>query len=366
MIRQKNRVPASALEPELANAAIRALRGSYEDLNTVLFGGALKAPSFALGGSRSRLGCWDPWLRTIEISEPLLLERGWSAAIGVLEHEMAHQFVHEQLGGEHEPPHGPLFRKVCEERGIDARAAGEPASGGAAHPVLDRIRKLLSLAQSPNPHEAQSAARMAQRLMLRHNIDQLGAERSDGYTSRRLGRSTGRTTEAERLLGSILQDHFFVDVIWVHSYRPADGVHGRIMEVCGRRENVEIADYVFSFVTGTADRLWHEHRSRNRIRGNANRRAYLAGVMAGFRDQLAQQKQSQVEQGLVWLGDPDLDRYFERRHPRISTRSHFEGGHDATREHGRRAGRSIVLQHGVESSAQTGARRQLGSGSARG
>jgi len=359
------RGPSSALEPDLANATIRALRGSYAELNATLFGGALKPPSFGLGRSRSRLGCWDPRLRTIEISEPLLLERGWSAAIAVLEHEMAHQFVHEQLGGD-EPAHGPLFRKVCEERGIDARAAAEPESSGASHPVLDRIRKLLSLAQSANPHEAQSAARTAQRLMLRHNIDQLGTERCDGYASRRLGRTTGRTTEAERLLGTILQDHFFVDVIWVHGYRPADGMHGRVMEVCGRRENVEIADYVFNFVTGTADRLWREHKRGNGIQGNADRRTYLAGVMAGFRDQLDQQKERQVEHGLVWLGDPDLDRYFERRHPLVSTQSFFEGVHDATREHGRRDGLSIVLHRGVESSAQTGARRQLGAGSRRG
>jgi len=359
-----NRRPFSALEPDLANATIRALRGSYDELNATLFGGALKPPSFGLGRSRSRLGCWDPELRAIEISEPLLLERGWSAAIAVLEHEMAHQFVHERLGGD-ERAHGPLFQKVCEERGIDARAAGEPEGGGASHPVLDRIRKLLALAQSANPHEAQSAARTAQRLMLRYNIDQLGAERSDGYTSRRLGRTTGRTTEAERLLGTILQDHFFVDVVWVHGYRPTDGVHGRVMEVCGRHENVEIADYVFHFVTATADRLWNEHKGRNGIRGNGGRRAYLAGVMAGFRDQLDQQREQQTERGLVWRGDPDLDRYFARRHPLVSTRGFFEGAHDATREHGRRDGRSIVLHRGVESSARTGTPRQLSAGSRR-
>jgi hypothetical protein len=354
-----------ALAPELANATLRALRDSYDELNTARFGGALKAPSFALGRSHSRLGCWDPRFRTIEISEPLLLERGWCAAIAVLEHEMAHQFVHEQLGGESEPAHGPLFRKVCEERGIDARAAADPEDDGAAHPVLERIRKLLSLAQSPNPYEAQSAARMAQRLMLRHNIDQLGADRGDGYASRQLGRITGRTTEAERLIGAILQDHFFVDVIWVHGYRPSDGVHGRVMEVCGRRENVEIAEYVFHFVSATAERLWRDHKRCHGIRGNGNRRTYLAGVMAGFRDQLDQQQESQTERGLVWQGDPGLDRYFARRHPRISSQSYFEGGPDKAREHGRRAGRSIVLHRGVESPARTGARRQLGAGSRR-
>jgi len=304
-------------------------------------------------------------LRSIEISTPLLLERGWGAAVEVLKHEMAHQFVHEQLGGTDEPSHGPLFRKVCGDRGIDSRAAGDPLDSGAEHPVLDRIRKLLSLAKSSNEHEAQSATRIAQRLMLQHNIDQLSVERRDGYSSRQLGRTTGRTSEAERLLGTILQDHFFVDVVWVHGFRPQDGVHGRVMEVCGRPENVDLADYVYDFLNGTANRLWEEHRAASGIRNHRDRRAYLAGVMTGFRDQLDQQKVRQVETGLVWLGDPELTRYFRRRHPSVSTRKYFEGGGEPAREDGRRAGRTIVLHRGVEGSAQKGPRKQLAVGSRR-
>jgi hypothetical protein len=354
------------LDGDLANATIRALRGAWGELSWSLFGDVLKAPTFVLGRSRTQLGRWDPRLRSIEISEPLLLEQGWGAAIEVLKHEMAHQFVHEQLGAYDEPSHGPLFRKICEERGIDARAAGDPSDAGAGHPVLDKIRKLLSLAQSPNEHEAQSAARVAQRLMLEHNIAQLDVERSDGFTSRQLGRTTGRTTEAERQLGTILQDHFFVDVIWVHAYRPLDGIHGRVMEVCGRRENVELADYVHDFITRTAERLWKEHKAARGIRKDRDRQAYLAGVMAGFRDQLDQQKTRQVEKGLVWLGDPELAAYFRRRHPSVSTRSYYERGSNPAREHGREAGRSIVLHRGVESAKQGGAPRQLGSGRRRG
>jgi hypothetical protein len=362
---QRDEQQGATLDRKLANATIRALRGSYDELNRSLFDGALKAPTFSLRRSRSELGRWVPELRSIEISEPLLLEQGWGAAIEVLKHEMAHQFVYECLGGNDEPSHGALFRKICDDRGIDARAAGDPSGGDGEHPILGRIRKLLSLAQSPNEHEAQSAARVAQRLMLRHNVDQLGIERRDGYTSRQLGRTTGRTTEAERVLGTILQDHFFVDVIWVYGYRPLDAVHGRVMEVCGRRENVELAHYVYDFVSRTAERLWEQHRAAEGIRGNHDRRAYIAGVMTGFRDQLDQQKQHQVASGLVWRGDPGLASYFERRHPSVSTRSYYERQSDPAREHGRRAGRAIVLHRGVESERQARTVRQLGAGQRR-
>ena len=43
-------------------------------------------PSLFLGRSRVQLGRWDPALRSIEVSEPLLLEQGWGAAVEVLTH----------------------------------------------------------------------------------------------------------------------------------------------------------------------------------------------------------------------------------------------------------------------------------------
>jgi hypothetical protein len=348
-----------ALERDLATATLRALRESYRELNQNLFGGVLRTPAIGLGRSPSQLGLWNQTLRSIEISEALLLQRGWGAAIEVLKHEMTHQFVHDaDLGGD-EPPHGPTFRKVCRDRGIDARASGDPSNESPDHPILGRVRKLLSLAQSSNEHEAQSAARIAQRLMLRHNIDQLSVERGDGYTSRQLGRTTGRTTEAERILGTILQEHFFVDVIWVYGFRPLDGKHGRVMEACGRSENVDLADYVHDFVTRTAERLWKEHRVAEDVRNNRDRRAFLAGVMTGFRDQLDKQKVRQVGSGLIWLGDPELRSFFARRHPSISVRSYYEQGSNPAREDGRRAGREIVLHRGIDSSRQGSAAKQL-------
>jgi len=337
------------LAGELAAATLRVLRETHAELNYTLFGDLLRAPSFSLGDSKVRLGSWDPALRTLEISEPLLLERGWGAAIEVLKHEMAHQFVHEQMPGLAEGSHGPTFRRVCQERGIDARAAGDPADRPDAgeHPVLARVRKLLSLAQSANEHEAQSAASIAQRLMLRHNIDQVSADRSDGYAHRQLGRTTARTSEAERLLGSILQEHFFVDVIWVFGFRPEDGKKGRVMEVCGRRENVALAEYVHAFLSSTAARLWEEHRAAEGIRHQRDRRAFLAGVMAGFFDKLASEKKQQAGRGLVWRGDPALSEFFKRRHPSFSMRAHYESADSDARKHGRRAGRQIVLHRGI-------------------
>ena len=50
----------------------------------------------------------------------------------------------------------------------------------------------------------------------------------------------------------ILSEHFFVETIWVPVWRPLEGKRGQVIEVCGTRANVEIADYVHDFLTRPA------------------------------------------------------------------------------------------------------------------
>src|SRR5689334_9966036 len=111
-----------SLHVELERAALRAARATFEMLNGSLFRFRLRTPSFELIDSAERLGRWVPVRRALELSRRLLVEHGWGVLEEVLKHEMAHQYVDEVLGVRDEPAHGPAFRQVCEERGIDARA----------------------------------------------------------------------------------------------------------------------------------------------------------------------------------------------------------------------------------------------------
>lgn len=335
------------LTAELETAALRAIANAYADLNATFFSRKLRRPQIELTDSATRLGAWVRSHRRLQISRKLLVAHGWGTVIEVLKHEMAHQFVDEVLGLALESAHGPSFRRVCEERGFDARAFGVPTPGEAtAAPVLDRIAKLLALAGSPNEHEAQAAMNAAQRLMLKYNIDE--ASRSDRVTSfRHLGNPSGRISEAERILATILSEHFFVDAIWVPVWRSLEGRRGSILEICGRLENLDMAEYVYAFLTRTAARLWEEHKRANGVRGNQARRPYLAGVMSGFRSKLADQAEQNVEEGLVWVGDAEVERYFKQRHPRVRWTHHVSTRESAAHRQGAEAGRRIVLHRGV-------------------
>ncbi len=325
---------------------VRELVIEWRRINVAYFKDALKAPVLAMTPSQTQLGRWHGATRTLEISRPLVLAHPWGAVVEVLKHEMAHQYVDEVLRVEDETAHGNAFREVCARWGIDARAAGVPTASeddGRAR-VIERVARLLALAESPNVHEAEAAMAAAQRLMLKYNVALQTSGGARNYGFRHLGEPSGRVGEAERVLASILAKHFFVEVIWVPVYRPLEGKRGSVLEICGSPENLEMAEYAHAFLRHTASELWDEHKKKTRETSNRERRTFLAGVMAGFADKLARQAKTATEEGLVWLKDADLGHFYRARHPHIRNVRYGGQRRSPAFASGKEAGQSIVLR----------------------
>ncbi|MBX3231113.1 MAG: SprT-like domain-containing protein [Labilithrix sp.] len=341
---------AAALE----NALLREIREQYKLLALTYFKGGLAIPQLELVPTRHRLGRWVPGTRTIELSRHLVMTEPWGVVVEVLKHEMAHQYVYEVLGEREETPHGPRFRAVCERLGIDGAAAGMPSDAAssaskAEHAkVAERIARLLALAESPNVNEAEAAMAAAQRLLLKHNLELRSLRAAQGYVWKHLGAPTGRTTEAERVLSLLLGKHFFVEAIWVSVYRQDVGKRGSILEICGSEDNVEIAEYVHGYLIATAERLWREHKVAHGVRGDRDRRTFLAGVMSGMSDKLAREAKKSADAGLVWIADGDLQRWFRQRHPHVRHVRYAGQRRSDAYTHGKDAGSKIVIHRGVK------------------
>jgi hypothetical protein len=347
------------ISAELERALLLEVREQYRQLSLAHFKGNLKLPSFELVASRSHLGRWLAKTRTIELSRPLVLEQPWGIVVEVLKHEMAHQYVSEVLGETTETAHGPRFRAVCEKLGIDPAATGMPAprdgapSGAAERgKIAERIARLLALAESPNVHEAEAAMAAAQRLLLKHNLELREARTRQGYAFSHLGRPTGRTTEADRVLSLLLGKYFFVETIWVPVYRPREGKRGTVLEICGTPENLEIAEYVHGYLRETSERLWREHKAKHDIRSNRERRTFLAGVMSGMSEKLGREAKKSESAGLVWIADGDLVGYFRARHPHVRHVRYAGQRRTETYAHGREAGKKIVIHKGMKEDAR--------------
>jgi hypothetical protein len=346
-------------QAELDRALVHHLVEAWHDLNALHFRRQMVQPSIELSDTASRLGQWRPDVRVIEMSRKLAYAQPWGVVIEVLKHEMAHQFVEEvmQLVG---AGHGPVFADLCARLGIDGRAAGMPASTTEVDDeetrVLRRIAKLLALGESSNAHEAEAAMAEAQRLMLKHNVERVGRA---GYGFRHIGRVTGRTTELERQLGNLLSEYFFVEAIWVPVWRAAEGKRGSVLEICGSPANLDMAEHVYAFLLGTAERLWLAYKKARGLSKSAARRSFEVGVIAGFRDKLSGERKRHRSEGLVWVGDADLSRYLRRRHPRIRWTHGAGAQHGEAHGDGRAAGRDIVLSRPIHT--RGGGGRLLGS-----
>lgn len=351
------------LSRELEVLLVRELSNEWARLNWAHFGRRLRTPVVSLVDATSVLARWVRETRALEFSKKYVLERPWGEVVEVLKHEMAHQYCDEWLRVTDESPHGPTFQRVCDSLGIDARAAGAPVvADPAADRVLDRIRKLLSLAASDNQHEAETAMRAARKLMLEHNVEELEARRVRGYVHAHLGEPTGRRADHERYLARILSDHFFVEAIVVGVYRPREGKSGSVLEVLGTETNVAMASYVYDFLRNAAARLWKAHKTRTGIRSDRERLSFYSGVMRGFLDKLEAERKANDATGLVWAGDPKLDGHFRKRHPRIRTVTTSGRAHAEGYASGREAGRDLVLHKPVTSGTGDGEPRRIGSG----
>ncbi|MEM7234580.1 MAG: DUF2786 domain-containing protein [Planctomycetota bacterium] len=349
------------------------LRWHFDLYNDQYLASKLRPPLFRIGGSQRRLGQWNPASRTIDISEHHILSHSWETVLDTLRHEMAHQYVDEVLRLSHAPPHGEPFQRACQLLRCEHAAT---ASSGKLESLKDsnderdknlkRIKEILALAGSPNEHEAASAMRMAHKYLLKYNLDIAQVEReSMGYKTRYLGRSSARVQEYQYTLSSILQDHFFVLPIWTYSYDAQRNLAGRILQISGTEENLEMAEYVHNYVIHHIDSLWEAKRrapQKPTRKKKGTKLQYFAGLLRGFQEKLLdEERHLREEHGLVWMGDPELKNYFRNLHPR--TRSVYTSGvaRNASFHDGVREGRKIVIRRGLPGDSKSRG-RLLGGG----
>ena len=321
-------------------ALLGALKHAWGTLNGTLFKGAMKPPALELSDG-ARLGAWKRGSRTLSLGRQLVSEQSWPVVVEVLKHEMAHQYVDEVLGAD-EAAHGAAFRRVCSEIGADPRAAGLPVADEEPRAV-QKVRKLLALAQSGNRHEAEAAAKAAHRWMRKHNIDVLGDPTTFG--ARVVGRAAFRHQAWEKALAGIVAKHFFVHAVWVPAWLGERW--GKQLELSGRPENLDLAEHVHALVSEVAERSWIARRKAHGSRGRERGR-FLAGVVMGFGEQLEGQAEVLEETGLAWAGDAALDDWLGRRYPRLRAGRGVRVRGDSAWKSGRETGRGLVINRPIQ------------------
>ncbi len=348
----------------IKTAWLRQLQADWRVANDSYFKCAMQLPNLELSLSKSVLGSWKGRsLRTLSISIHLIKDHSWETVQEVLYHEMVHQYVEEVLKIQEALPHGAIFKRVCLKNGIDATATGEIDAwvrlrkNGAKidsvnHKIIDKVNKLFALAQSANPHEAESAMAKAHTLLLKHNLSLLDLQSQSHYIHMQIG-DVGRRNAIKTIISAILNKFFFVEAIWTFGYDPLKDISGRVLEIYGTPENVEIAEYVYDYLQNISELSWKIYKRQNHINGNRHRKTFIYGLLNGFYDRMESRVLENASKELIWKGDPQLSAFFRKRNPKLlRSSSSYSKSCNETYRSGKAKGKTLVIHKGIHGKRQ--------------
>ncbi len=352
----------------LKTAWIRQLKADWKTANYHFFKDAMRLPSLELSCSEEALGRWKGGChRLLSVSLVLINNYKWEYVQEVLYHEMVHQYVEEVLGNLDSLPHGEVFKRICQENGIDPTATGDIQSwvekrnkssfvSSENHKILNKVHKLLALAQSANEHEAQNAMAKAHEFLLKHNLSLLDVQVKLNYIFKQIG-EVGRRNPIKSIISSIICKFFFVEAIWTFGYDQHKNRSGQVLEIYGTPENIEMAEYVYGYLQNISELMWVAHKRRENINGNKHRRAFIYGLLDGFYNKLDSRVVENQSKKLIWKGDPRLKEFYRRRNPRRarSTSRYSHSCQDAY-DSGKKQGKSLVIHKGIHGNSKGGGR----------
>ncbi|MDR1607084.1 MAG: SprT-like domain-containing protein [Deltaproteobacteria bacterium] len=270
----------------------------------------------------------------------------WVTIVGVLGHEIAHQASHllAPAAFATENPHGATFQSFFKRLDLDpifGRPAIDeemfrfPPNPFAPHeeldpdPILAKVQKLLALATSPAPAEAESALAAASRLMAKHNID-LAQSQNPVYERWILPLGVKRTSSRTVLIASILKKYFFVEAIYIYQYDPLKNDTFQALEMIGRPVNLIMANHVYHFLNERVETLWSHHKPLAKEAGETGlgaKNAFINSLLSSFARKL-NKTQSSDQSGdlpssqLILAADKGLRDYLRHHYPDLVSASY--------------------------------------------
>lgn len=224
--------------------------------------------------------------------------------------------------------------------------------------VVDRIRKLLALSTSSNPHEAALAAERALAIAQRHNLDlsRIGGPLEGPFVERAYDVG-GAAQWRWLLMSAIARAHFCCAL-----RRWAGGRSQAQMFLLGEPHNVAVCGFLYEYLRREIDRLADRGWRRasyvygEHVEARAWKRDFRRGAVLTIGDRLRERgdrfaEESAESRALVVAKDAALERELARRYGRVeTTRVRFRGDALAFGQ-GQRAGREIALSTALDRAA---------------
>lgn len=176
--------------------------------------------------------------------------------------------------------------------------------------IIEKIRKLLRLARSSNPHEAQLALQRALALAREHDVAVEGLNPDEQAREKKVTHQetpvAARLSYDHRYAWAVCRRFFNVTTVEVACIRMVDGWprRGAKMAVVGTEADLCIARWVHGFIVHQFSWCWRHHRGRLR-----NRQAYVHGMYIGIVVTLEEQRPAPAQERAHALVLKERDTY---------------------------------------------------------
>lgn len=177
--------------------------------------------------------------------------------------------------------------------------------------IIEKVQKLLSLANSSNENEAKLASFKAQELIAKYNLDLQQLNQKSEYIDA-FAHESPRTTYKTLQICSIITGFFFVKVVRYKQKLPKMAGKSRFsmaIYFIGRKENTVFAKYAFDFLNEAFENCYKAFKSNATYRISSKiRNSYYRGLAHGVVEVLEKaRKSAENERGLVLVSDPGLE-----------------------------------------------------------
>lgn len=257
-------------------------------------------------------------------------------------HEKAHR-LNWMVNGSLE--HDAGFRELCRQLGVDegyekARVAISRHSG-----LVERIRKLKALGESPFEAESQSALAKVRSLMASYAIEDEEGD-DDSICMGDLWGPVGRMPYSVQVLSRIVQLHTGVFVVKEH----LDG--GTRLRAYGRRDEVEVALYLMEVLHNALEKELARRRALtpDLYYGVGGTNSFYAGVLAAMKERMEKHDGDRSEEKALTLAQADNEERARRivfQDCRITRRSGKGRLNRAAYAGGQDYGSSLTIAKGI-------------------
>jgi len=255
--------------------------------------------------NNTKLGYFEPNFFRIAINRKLMYLAKDQVIRDILRHELMH-FIAWLDYGNMALNHLDYFKLTCKRFNYDERVSNAYTNIELANmqitenlqneKIVEKVKKLLKLSSSDNPHEAQLATMKANELLLNHNLELLTQsckeKEEEIYVKRVL---FGKKAMAKHQAIYEILKTFFVSPVF--SY----GRNIFYLEVTGTYTNTQLAEYVANYLDYELEKIYQIEKKLNPL---IVKNSFMQGVGIGYTEKITtHQKQQTGSKELIALKD---------------------------------------------------------------